>query len=63
MRRILLERGFETELTDYGFKITTPLGDVREAVKLAFALSASLLMYITDVAKAYEIALSDIELL
>jgi hypothetical protein len=63
MRRILSERGFETELTDYGFKITTPLGDVREAVKLASALSASLLMYITDVAKAYEIALSDIELL
>ena len=63
MRRILSERGFETELTDYGFKITTPPGDVREAVKLAFALPASLMIYIIDVAKAHEIALSNIELL
>ncbi len=61
MRHVLSERGFVTELTDYGFKIATPPGDVREAVKLVCTLSASLLMYTIDVTKAYEIALSDIE--
>jgi hypothetical protein len=62
MRRVLSERGFETELTGYGFKITIPPGDVRDAVKLACVLSVALLAYIADVAEAYRIALSSIEL-
>jgi hypothetical protein len=62
MRRILSERGFKTELTDYGFKIIIPPGDVRDAVKLACVLSAALLVYFINVAEAYGIALSSIEL-
>jgi hypothetical protein len=63
MIRILSERGFKTELTDYGFKVNIPPGDVRDAVKLACVLSVALLVYIINVAEAYGIALSSIELL
>lgn len=34
LKRILAERGFKVEHTDYGFKVTIPPGDIREAVKI-----------------------------
>jgi hypothetical protein len=34
LKRMLAERGFKVEHTDYGFKVTIPPGDIREAVKI-----------------------------
>jgi hypothetical protein len=63
MKRVLEEKGFKTELTGVGFKISIPPGDVREAVKLVCVISATIARVLyEEIDKAYEIAVSDINL-
>ena len=63
LRRILAERGFKTEPIAYGFRVTTPPGDVREAVKIACMLPAIPTVTIVGETEAYKVTLSNIELL
>jgi hypothetical protein len=63
MRRVLEERGFKTRSTGYGFEVTILAGNVKEAVKLVCVMSASVVARNVSVEKAYETAVSDIELI
>jgi hypothetical protein len=63
LRRILAESGFKTEPIAYGFRVTTPPGDVREAVKIACMLPAMPTVTIVGETEAYKVTLSNIELL
>ncbi len=63
LRRILAERGFKTEPIAYGFRVTMPPGDVREAVKLASMLPAIPTVTIVGETEAYKVTLANIELL
>jgi hypothetical protein len=63
MKRVLEEKGFKTELTGEGFKISIPPGNVREAVKLVCVITATIARVpYEDIKKAHEIAVSDINL-
>jgi hypothetical protein len=63
LRRILSERGFKTEPIVFGFRVTVPPGDVREAVKLACMLPAIPTVTVVGETEAYKVALANIELL
>ena len=65
MKRLFDERGFRTEPIAYGFRVTTPPGDVREAVKIACMLPIAHTANLAkrDIEEAYKATKSMLELL
>jgi hypothetical protein len=65
VKRLFDERGFKTEVTDYGLKVAMPPGDVRESVKIACMLPIAHIANLAkpDIEEAYKATKSMLELL
>jgi hypothetical protein len=61
LKRVLSEKGYKVETTDYGFKITIPPGDVMEVIKIISTLISLRYIEFTDKDKAYKFVVDTVE--